>query len=199
MPDDRISKTLALMALPKDARLTDEVAREVCQRSGNAATIEGAISGLSNQYVLDLRAIDCRNGDVLAKEEVKAEGKAQVIKALGGAATAMRKKLGESLVSIQRFDAPAEDVTTGSLEATFSLPWCQFLHLDLRHGPFDRRDLTYNSACRRKLPMNAAGDLEFAHRLNAGSTFDSMCMSCFLTIGTAENEPALAGHEKMHR
>jgi tetratricopeptide (TPR) repeat protein len=66
---------------------------------------------------LDLRAIDCRNGDVLAKEEVKAEGKEQVIKALGGAAKSMRGKLGESLVSIQKFDAPAEEVTTASLEA----------------------------------------------------------------------------------
>jgi eukaryotic-like serine/threonine-protein kinase len=117
MPDDRISKTLTLMALPKDARLTHEVAREVCQRTGSAATIEGAISGMSNQYALDLRAVDCRNGDVLAKEEVKAEGKEQVIKALGVAATAMRKKLGESLASIQKFDTPPEDVTTASLEA----------------------------------------------------------------------------------
>jgi tetratricopeptide (TPR) repeat protein len=117
MPDDQISKTLMLMSLPKDARLAHEVAREVCQRTGSAATIEGAISGTSNQYVLDLRAVGCSNGDVLAKEEVKAEGKEQVIKALGGAATAMREKLGESLASIQKFDTPPEDVTTASLEA----------------------------------------------------------------------------------
>jgi len=47
--------------------------------------------------------------------------------------------------------------------------------------------------------MNAAGDIEFAHRLNADDTFDSICMSCFLTIGTAEDEPALAGQEKIHQ
>jgi serine/threonine protein kinase/Flp pilus assembly protein TadD len=117
VPDDRISNTLKLMSRPKDARLTHEVAREVCQRTGSAATIEGAVSGASNQYVLDLKAVDCHTGDVLAEQKVKADGKAQVIKALGSAARAIRGKLGESLVSIQRFDAPAEDVTTASLEA----------------------------------------------------------------------------------
>ena len=47
--------------------------------------------------------------------------------------------------------------------------------------------------------MNAAGGLEFVHRLNADGTFDSICMSCFLTIGTAESEPALVGQEKIHQ
>jgi len=47
--------------------------------------------------------------------------------------------------------------------------------------------------------MNAAGNLEVAHRMNADGTFDSICMSCFLTIGTAENEPSLAGQEKRHQ
>ena len=117
MPDDQISKTLVLMTLPKDAHLTHEVAREVCQRAGAAATIEGAISGLSNQYVVNLKAIDCHTGDVLAQQEVKADGKEQVIKALGKAATAMREKLGESLASIGKYDAPSENVTTASLEA----------------------------------------------------------------------------------
>jgi eukaryotic-like serine/threonine-protein kinase len=117
MPDEQTSKTLMLMALPKDAHLTHEVAREVCQRTGSAATIEGAISGISNQYVLDLAAVNCHNGEVLAKQEIKADGKEHVIKALGQAATAIREKLGESLASIHEYNAPAEDVTTGSLEA----------------------------------------------------------------------------------
>jgi len=47
--------------------------------------------------------------------------------------------------------------------------------------------------------MNIGGDLEFAHRLNTDGTFDSICMSCFLTIRTAENEPSLAGQEKIHK
>ena len=117
LSDQQISKTLTLMTRPKDARLSHEVAREVCQRTGSAATIEGAISGISDQYLLRLTAVDCHNGDVLAKEEIKADGKEQVIKALGVAATSMRKKLGESLASIQKFDAPPENATTSSLEA----------------------------------------------------------------------------------
>ncbi|MFI5070105.1 MAG: protein kinase [Terriglobales bacterium] len=115
--DDRIAQTLALMAQPKDARVTHELAREVCQRTGSAATIEGSVSSLGSQYVLGVKAVNCRNGDVLADEQATASGKEQVLKAVGEAATKIRQKLGESLVSVQKFDAPAENVTTSSLEA----------------------------------------------------------------------------------
>ncbi len=115
--DNRIAQTLALMAQPKDARLTRELAGEVCQRTGSAATIEGSISSLGSQYVLGVKAVNCRNGDVLADEQATAGGKEQVLKAVGEAATKIREKLGESLASVQKFDAPAENVTTSSLEA----------------------------------------------------------------------------------
>ena len=105
------------MAQPKDARLTRELAREVCQRTASAATIEGSISSLGSQYVVGLRAVNCRSGDVLANEQATASGKEQVLKALGEAATKIREKLGESLASVQKYDAPAENVTTPSLEA----------------------------------------------------------------------------------
>ncbi len=115
--DNRIAQTLALMAQPKDARLTRELASEVCQRTGSAATIEGSISSLGSQYVLGVKAVNCRNGDVLADEQATASGKEQVLKAMGEAATKIREKLGESLASVQKFDAPAENVTTSSIEA----------------------------------------------------------------------------------
>ena len=115
--DQRIAQTLALMSQPKDARLTKELGREVCQRTASAATIEGSISSLGSQYVLGLNAVNCRNGDLLAQEQVTANGKEQVLKALGDAATKLREKLGESLASVQKYDAPPEDVTTPSLEA----------------------------------------------------------------------------------
>ena len=117
LSDARVSQTLALMAQPKDARLTRELAREVCQRTASAASIEGSISSLGSQYVVGLKAVNCSSGDVLANEQATASGKEQVLKALGEAATKVRVKLGESLASVQKYDAPAENVTTPSLEA----------------------------------------------------------------------------------
>ena len=117
LSDERVAQTLALMAQPKDARLTRELAREVCQRTASAASIEGSISSLGSQYLVGLKAVNCRSGDVLANEQATASGKEQVLKALGDAATKTRVKLGESLASVQKYDAPAENVTTPSLEA----------------------------------------------------------------------------------
>jgi serine/threonine protein kinase/tetratricopeptide (TPR) repeat protein len=117
LSDERVAQTLALMAQPKDARLTRELAREVCQRTASAASIEGSISSLGSQYVVGLKAVNCRSGDVLANEQATAGGKEQVLKALGEGATKLREKLGESLASVQKYDAPAESVTTPSLEA----------------------------------------------------------------------------------
>jgi len=115
--DSRIAQTLALMSQPKDARLTPELARQVGQRIGGAASIEGLISMLGSEYVVGLKAVNCRTGDLLAQEQVTANGKEQVLKALGQAASSLRRKLGESLASIQKYDALPEDVTTPSLEA----------------------------------------------------------------------------------
>jgi len=117
LSDGRIAQTLKLMARPKDARLTQELTREVCQRTAGAATIEGSISSLGSQYVLGLQAVNCRTGDLLAQQQITATGKEQVLKALSEAASGIREKLGESLSSVQKYDAPAENVTTSSLEA----------------------------------------------------------------------------------
>src|SRR6266853_710992 len=117
LSDERVADTLTLMAKPKDARLTHELVAEVCQRTASAATIEGSISSLGSQYVLGLKAVNCRNGDLLAQEQVTATGKEQVLKSLGEASSKIREKLGESLTSVQKYDAPPENVTTPSLEA----------------------------------------------------------------------------------
>lgn len=117
LSDERIAQTLILMAQPKDARLTRELARDVCQRTASAATIEGSISSLGNQYVIGLKAVNCHSGDLLAQEQATANGKEQVLKSLGDEAAKLREKLGESLASVQKYDAPAENVTTSSLEA----------------------------------------------------------------------------------
>jgi serine/threonine protein kinase/Tfp pilus assembly protein PilF len=117
LSDQRVAKTLALMAQPKDAQLTSGLAREVCQRTASAATIEGSISSLGSEYVVGLKAVNCHSGDLLASEQATANTKEQVLNALGEAATKIRERLGESLVSVQKYDAPAESVTTPSLEA----------------------------------------------------------------------------------
>ena len=115
--DSIIAHTLTLMSKPKTERLTLELAREVGQRLGSAAVIEGAISALGTQYVLSLKAVNCQSGNLLAQEQETANGKEQVLKALGQAATKLRQRLGESLASVQKYDALPEDVTTPSLEA----------------------------------------------------------------------------------
>ncbi|MGB9233945.1 MAG: winged helix-turn-helix domain-containing protein, partial [Terriglobales bacterium] len=115
LSDDRIAETLALMAKPKDARLTGDLVREVCERTASAATIEGSISSIGSQYVLWLKAVSCHNDEPMAEEQVTADDKEHVIPALGQAATKLRKNLGESLASVQQYDAPLERVTTPSL------------------------------------------------------------------------------------
>ncbi len=115
--DERISRTLLLMKQPRDARLTKELSREVCQRTGSAADIEGSIAHLGGQYVLGLNAANCYTGDLLAQEQGTANGKEQVLHALGDVATKLREKLGESLASVKKFDVPLAEATTSSLEA----------------------------------------------------------------------------------
>jgi eukaryotic-like serine/threonine-protein kinase len=117
LSDQKISRTLSLMARPKDARLTPEVAQEVCQRTASTATIEGSIASLGSQYVLGLKAVNCHTGNVLANEQIISDSKEHVLAALGDGATKLREKLGESLVSVQKYDAPPDNVTTQSLEA----------------------------------------------------------------------------------
>jgi eukaryotic-like serine/threonine-protein kinase len=115
--DELVAQTLALMNQPKQTRLTPEIARDLCQRTDSAATIEGSISSLGSEYVLGLRAVNCRTGELLAEAQSTATGKEQVLNALGDAAAKIRAKLGESLASVKKYDALPENVTTPSLEA----------------------------------------------------------------------------------
>ena len=117
LSDQRVAQTLALMAQPKDARLTRELAREVCQRTGSAAVLDGSIAQIGTQYLLTLKAVNCSSGESLASAEVQASDKNHVLDALGKLASEIRSKLGESLASVKKYDAPAENVTTPSLEA----------------------------------------------------------------------------------
>ena len=115
--DQRIQQTLRLMGQTPDARLTPEIARELCQRTESAAFLDGSIARLGSQYVLGLKAVNCQTGDSLAQEQATADGKERVLRALGEAAAKLRQTLGESLSTVQKFDTPVEEATTPSLEA----------------------------------------------------------------------------------
>jgi eukaryotic-like serine/threonine-protein kinase len=117
IPQSRVQQTLGFMGRQPNERLTNDVARELCQRVGSKAMLSGSIASLGSQYVLTLNAISCQSGDSLAQEQAQAASKEQVLAALGGAVSKMRGRLGESLVSIQKYDVPINQVTTSSLEA----------------------------------------------------------------------------------
>jgi serine/threonine protein kinase/tetratricopeptide (TPR) repeat protein len=116
-PQERVRNTLRFMGRSADERVTPELARDVCQREGIKAVLNGAISTIGTQYVVDVNAVNCLTGDSLAREQVQADKKEQVLGAVGKAASSLRGKLGESLASVQKFDAPIEEATTSSLEA----------------------------------------------------------------------------------
>jgi eukaryotic-like serine/threonine-protein kinase len=117
IPQSRVQQTLEFMGRQPHERLTNDVARELCQRVGSKAMLAGSIASLGSQYVLTLNAINCQTGDSVAQEQAQAASKEQVLAALGGAVSKMRGRLGESLASIQKYDVPIDQVTTSSLEA----------------------------------------------------------------------------------
>jgi DNA-binding winged helix-turn-helix (wHTH) protein/Flp pilus assembly protein TadD len=117
LPDGQVTNTLKLMMRPAEAKITPDLARELCQRAGSKAYIAGLIGSLGNEYVLGLKAINCQSGDTLAEEQVTAASKEQVLDALGKAASKLRVELGESLATLQKFDVPFYQATTSSLEA----------------------------------------------------------------------------------
>jgi eukaryotic-like serine/threonine-protein kinase len=117
LSDKKVGETLRLMSRAPTERVADEVAQEICLRTGSKAVLAGLIANFDGQYVIGLKAENCQTGDSLGKVEVEADGQSKVLQALGQATTTMRSKLGESLTSIQKFDKPLEEATTASLEA----------------------------------------------------------------------------------
>ena len=114
--DEHIRRTLPLMDQPPDARLTADVARVVCVRTGGAAVLHGSIAALDSQYVLGLRATNCTTGDILADEQAQASRKEDVLSTLSQMATRFRTRVGESLATVERYSTPLE-ATTPSIEA----------------------------------------------------------------------------------
>ena len=117
LPEQRVQEQLRFIGLPADARISEDVARQICQRAASKAVLLGSISGVGGRYKIGLNAIDCSTGDSLGSEQADAGSRRQVLNALGKAARAMRAKLGESLASLQKYDTPVEQATTPSLDA----------------------------------------------------------------------------------
>jgi eukaryotic-like serine/threonine-protein kinase len=117
VPDEQIRQTLRMMNQAPDAKLTPEITREICQRTGGTAVLEGSIAQIGTQYDLILKAVGCSTGEAFASTDVQTSEKAHVLDAVGNAAVVIRKKLGESLASVQKFDTPLPQATTASLEA----------------------------------------------------------------------------------
>jgi eukaryotic-like serine/threonine-protein kinase len=130
-PESRIREALRFMGRSPDARVTNEVAREVCLREGVKAMLAGSISSLGSHYVIDLNAVNAQTGDSLAREQVEAESKEQVLKSLDRAASNLRSNLGESLGSVQKFATPLEQATTSSLDALKAFSLGQAAHQKL--------------------------------------------------------------------
>jgi tetratricopeptide (TPR) repeat protein len=135
VPDQQVQSTLRLMGREPMTPITAEVGREVCQRAGAKALLGGTIAMLGSAYVVTLNAQDCVDGRVLAEEQVQASSKETVLAALGGAVSVFREKLGESLGSIQRYDAKIEEASTPSLEALKA--YSQGLRTRRTSGDFD--------------------------------------------------------------
>jgi len=117
LPDSRVNRTLKLMNRPPAERLTNELGREVCQRSNSKALLEGSIGSVGSHYLIGLKAVNCHTGDTLASAEAEASSQDTVLKQLGQAGNELREKLGESLISLKRFNKPLDEATTSSLEA----------------------------------------------------------------------------------
>jgi eukaryotic-like serine/threonine-protein kinase len=121
LSDQSVREEMKLMDRSPSEHVTQEIAQEVCLRSGSKGVLAGSIARLGSQYVIGLKAVNCQSGAPLVQEQVQAASKEEVLKALGGACTKLRGKLGESVSSIQKFDVPTFDATTPSLEALENL------------------------------------------------------------------------------
>jgi len=117
LSDARMSETLRLMVRAPDAKLTPALASEICERTGSSAVVEGSITSLGSDYVLSLRARNCRTGDLLDEEQASAAKKEEVFQALDQMASRFRTRAGKSVPPANKEPTEPTDVTTPSLEA----------------------------------------------------------------------------------
>ena len=170
LSDGKVQQTLSLMGKPADTRLTPEIAREICQRSGVKALLTGSIASVGNQYMVTLAAINASSNDTLAEVQDRAESKELVLKAIDSTANQMRQKLGESLASVQKFATPLQEATTSSLEAlkSYSLG-------DQKHSVND--ELSAATFYKRAIEMDPNFAMAYARLSVVYSNFGQMNVS----------------------
>jgi eukaryotic-like serine/threonine-protein kinase len=142
VPDQQVQKTLRFMGKGADEPVTSSIGREICQRDGIKAMLNGSIALVGSQYLITLEAINASTGDSLGQAQQEAAGKDAVLGSLGSAASKLREKLGESLASVQQFDKPLDQATTSSLEALKAFTLGDQLHSrleDIQAVPFYQR------------------------------------------------------------
>ena len=174
--DDRLREALRFMDRSPDERVTRDVGREICLRQGLKALLAGSIATLGSHYVITLEAINALTGDAIAREQTEAESKEQGLKKLGEAATRLREKMGESLASIQKFDAPIEQATTSSLDALKAYS----IGRELALGNKDREAMQF---------LKRAVELD----PNFAQAYDKLAGSY---SNTGQQEPAIAAFQK---
>ncbi len=193
--DEQMRQDLRFMGRSAGERITNQVAREICQREGEKAMIGGSVAGLGKTYAIALQATNCQTGDSMAREQAEAEDKDHVLRAVATAATRMRARLGEPLASIQKLAVPPEQVTTTSLEAfqAFALGRAQqSLGMYLAAIPFYQHavelDPNFAMAYNRMAAMyESAGDLARGneYRKKAFALVDRVSEREQLTISAA--------------
>jgi tetratricopeptide (TPR) repeat protein len=141
--EQRIRQTLRLMSQPPDAQVTPGLATEICERTGSLAVLEGSIASLGSQYVVGLRAKNCRTSEVLANEQLQVARKEDVLNAVSQIASRFRSRIGESAASVRKYDTPLDEATTRSLEAlkSYSAAW----KVHYSHGAADALPLFKHS------------------------------------------------------
>ena len=115
--DGQVQRTLLLMGQPKDARVTPELALQICERTASAAVLDGSIASVGSRYVLGLRARNCSTGSILDQEQTQAERREDVLNSLSQLASRFRSRVGESLATVEKHSTPLAEATTPSLEA----------------------------------------------------------------------------------
>jgi serine/threonine protein kinase/tetratricopeptide (TPR) repeat protein len=135
LPESKVQEALQFMGRKPDERINKELAKEISLRENAKAVIAGSIASLGSHYVIALEASNAQTGDSLATQQVEAENKEAVLKSLDSAATDLRKKLGESLTSVERYRKPLEQATTSSLEALKEYSEGVALHTRLDEQP----------------------------------------------------------------
>ena len=141
LSERKVIETMRLMNRPADQRITKEVAAEVCLRNNSKLLLEGSIAAIGDHYLITLKATNCQTGDSIASAVAEAEDRNQVVKVLGEVGNQLRKKLGESRPSVEKFNTPLERATTSSLEALVAFTQAQKMLSQASAIPYLKRAL----------------------------------------------------------